>query len=462
MLRTIDLRGRTLTPVELREALPRAEVNIDVATERVRPILHRVRHEGARALADLAENFDGVRPPSLRVPVEALTQALQALDPTVRSALEEAIRRARLGHEAQVPKEATTSLGPGAQVRQRWVPVQRVGLYVPGGLAALVSSVVMNVVPAQVAGVGSLAVASPPQKDNDGLPDATILAACALLGVDEVYAAGGAQAIGMFAYGVTTEMNGSNGSNGSNGTAGAAGTPRAVDPANSCPPVDVVTGPGNIYVAAAKRAVLGVVGIDSEAGTTEIAVLADESADPAYVAADLISQAEHDPAAGSVLVTDSPALAEAVAAQIGAQADGAKHAQRIRTALTGAQSGIVLADDLDHAIEVVDAYAAEHLEIHTADAAAVAERIHNAGAIFVGPHSPVPLGDYIAGSNHVLPTGGTARYASGLGVQAYLKSVQVICYDAQGLDDVTDHLVTLAESEDLPAHGRAATLRRER
>ncbi|UFU04247.1 histidinol dehydrogenase [Ruania suaedae] len=447
MLRTIDLRGRPLTAAELRAVLPRAEVDIDVATERVRPILHRVRHEGAAALADLAKQFDGVRPPSLRVPRAALAQALDALDPTVRSALAEAIRRARLGHEAQLPAETTTTLGPGAQVRQRWVPVQRVGLYVPGGLAALVSSVVMNVVPAQVAGVTSLAVASPPQKDNDGLPDPTILAACALLGVDEVYAAGGAQAIGMFAYGVVS------------GTDGAGSAP---DEANSCPPVDVVTGPGNIYVAAAKRAVLGMVGIDSEAGTTEIAVLADDSADPAFVAADLISQAEHDPAAGSVLVTASARLAEAVAAEIGAQVDTAAHAQRIRTALTGAQSAIVVTDDLDHAVEVVNAYAAEHLEIHTVDADAVAERIHNAGAIFVGPYSPVPLGDYIAGSNHVLPTGGTARYASGLGVQAYLKSVQVVRYDSVGLEQVTDDLVTLARSEDLPAHGRAATLRRER
>ncbi|SED88419.1 histidinol dehydrogenase [Ruania alba] len=440
-MRTIDLRGRRLTPSELRAVLPRAEVNIEVASQRVRPILGRVRSEGAAALSDLSERFDGVRPHSLRVPAPVLETALQELPADVRSALEEAIRRARLGHEAQVPKPATTSLGPGAQVRQKWVPVQRVGLYVPGGLAALVSSVVMNVVPAQAAGVGSIAVASPPQKDNDGWPETTILAACALLGVDEVYAAGGAQAIGMFAYGVGDGES---------------------DEANSCAPVDVVTGPGNIYVAAAKRAVLGVVGIDSEAGTTEIAVLADETAEPAFVAADLISQAEHDPAAGSVLVTDSPALAASVDEAIGEQTDVAKHHQRIRTALSGPQSGVVLVDDLEHGIAVVDAYAAEHLEIHTAEAASVADRIQNAGAIFVGPYSPVPLGDYIAGSNHVLPTGGTARFASGLGVQAYLKSVQVIEYDRTGLEEVTDQLITLAHAEDLPAHGVAARLRRTR
>ena len=313
----------------------------------------------------------------------------------------------------------------------------------PGGLAVYPSSVVMNVVPAQVAGVGSLAVASPPQRENGGWPDPTILAACALLGVEEVYAAGGAQAVGMFAYGVMTR--------------GADGE---VDRAHSCPPVDVVTGPGNIYVAAAKRAVLGTVGIDSEAGTTEIAVLADDTANPAWVAADLISQAEHDPAAASVLVTPSGEFAGKVAGAITEQATTAVHAERIATALAGPQSGIVLVDDLEAGIAVVNAYAAEHLEIQTEDAAGVAGRITNAGAIFVGPYSPVPLGDYISGSNHVLPTGGTARYASGLGVQAYLKSVQVIDYSRAALAEVTDHLLALANAEDLPSHGVAAHLRR--
>ncbi|TDE90840.1 histidinol dehydrogenase [Occultella glacieicola] len=437
MMRTIDLRGRALPASELRAVLPRAEVDIEVAIGRVAPILDRVRAEGAPALYAYAEQFDGVRPASLRVPAVVLAAALEELAVDVRVALTEAIRRARLGHEAQLPTPRTTAFGPGARVHQRWIPVQRVGLYVPGGLAVYPSSVVMNVVAAQVAGVESLAVASPPQKDNDGLPDPTILAACALLGVDEVYAVGGAQAIGMFAYGLRSE-----------------------GPEDSCEPVDVVTGPGNIYVAAAKRAVLGVVGIDAEAGTTEIAVLADAGADPRFVAADLISQAEHDPAAASVLVTDSEDLAAAVAKEIETRATTAKHAARIRAALSGPQSGVVLVDDLDHGIDVVNAYAAEHLEIQTADAAADAARIRNAGAIFVGPYSPVPLGDYIAGSNHVLPTGGTARFASGLGVQAYLKSVQVIDYDEAALKEVTDDLVALAESEDLPAHGEAALLRR--
>lgn len=437
-MRTIDLRGRDLTGAALRAELPRAAVDIDVATHRVEPILAEVRERGAQALADYAEKFDGVRPPSLRVPADALHRAAEGLDDDVRAALAEAIRRARLGHEAQLPTERSTTLGAGARVHQRWVPVHRVGLYVPGGLAVLPSSVVMNVVAAQVAGVPELAVASPPQRETGGLPDPVILAACAMLGIEEVYAAGGAQAIGMFAYGVAGQ-----------------------DESSSCPPVDVVTGPGNIYVTAAKRAVRGLVGIDSEAGTTEIAVLADSGADPAWVAADLISQAEHDPAAASVLVTDSEALAAAVAEELTRQVAPAKHAERIRTALSGPQSYVVLVDDLDHGIAVVDAYAAEHLEIQTAHAAEVAARVRNAGAIFVGPYSPVSLGDYIAGSNHVLPTGGTARFASGLGVHAYLKSVQVIDYDATGLAEVADALVTLAETEDLPAHGQAARLRQQ-
>ncbi len=435
-MRTIDLRGTALSPTDLRARLPRAEVDIEVATERVQPILAAVRTEGIAAVERYTAELDRCSPPSVRVPQEVLAEAADRLDPRVREALVEAIRRARLGHEAQLPSDRTTELAEGALVHQRWLPVRRVGLYVPGGLAAYPSSVVMNVVAAQVAGVDALAVASPPQRDNGGWPDPNVLATCALLGVEEVYAVGGAQAIGMFAYG--TKDSGETG----------------------CEPVDVVTGPGNIYVAAAKRAVLGVVGIDSEAGTTEIAVLADASADPVFVAADLISQAEHDPAAGSVLVTDSPELADAVGREIATQVAQAKHTERIATALRGPQSAVVLVDDLDQGIEVVDAYAAEHLEIQTADAAAVAARVRNAGAIFVGPYSPVPLGDYVAGSNHVLPTGGTARYASGLNVHVYLKAVQVVEYTAAALEAVTDPLIALAEAKDLPAHGVAAAIRR--
>ncbi len=437
VLRRIDLRGPARPhPRALRGLVPRAEYDVDAALDAVRPICDDVRDRGAAALLELSERFDGVRPPTLRVPAAAISAAVRGLDAGVRAALTESIRRARLVHADQRRTDTTTTVVPGGTVTERWVPVARVGLYVPGGLAVYPSSVVMNVVPAQEAGVGSLAVASPPQKENGGLPDPTILAACGLLGVDEVWAVGGAQAVALFAYGM-------------------AGT--GTDPA--CDPVDLVTGPGNLYVTAAKRLLRGRVGIDSEAGTTEIAVLADAGADPRLVAADLLSQAEHDPAAASVLVTDSVPLADAVDAELAAQAQATKHTARVLTALRGQQSGTVLVDDVEHGLDVVDAYAAEHLEIQTADAAGVAARVTNAGAVFVGPWSPVPLGDYAAGSNHVLPTGGAARYSSGLSVQTFLRGIHVVEYDAAALAGVADHVVALAEAEDLPAHGAAVRAR---
>jgi len=435
----IDLRGRTLTRRALLDELPRAEVDVEHAGEVVAPILADVRARGAAALRDLAERFDGVRPVHLRVPASSIVAAVDELDPAVRAALEETIRRVREVHAAQVPADFTVQIAPGAQVRQRWIPVRRVGLYVPGGLAVYPSSVVMNVVAAQAAGVGSLAVASPPQKVGDGLPDAVVLATCALLGVDEVYAVGGAQAIAMFAY-------------------GAAGTD-AVDGETLCEPVDVVTGPGNVYVAAAKRLVRGVVGIDAEAGPTEIAILADSTADADHVAADLISQAEHDPLAAAVLVTPSVELAGAVEAKLVDRADATFHRGRVATALAGSQSAIVVVDDLETGLEVVNAYGAEHLEIQTVDAAAVADRVTSAGAIFVGAYSPVSLGDYMAGSNHVLPTGGCAHFTSGLGVHSFLRAVQVIEYDADALEQVADRIVALADAEGLPAHGEAVRAR---
>jgi histidinol dehydrogenase len=435
MIQRIDLRGQSLSRADLLGVLPRPELGVEEATGVVAPILADVRARGAAALRDLAERFDGVRPEHVRVPAAALTDALATLDPTVRAGLEEAIARVRTVHAAQRPTEHTTVLADGAEVRQRWIPVQRVGLYAPGGLAVYPSSVIMNVVAAQEAGVPALAVASPPQRDSAGLPHPTILAACALLGVDEVYAVGGAQAVAMFAY-------------------GAAGS----EPGDGdvlCEPVDVITGPGNVYVAAAKRLVRGVVGIDAEAGPTEIAVLADDTADADHVALDLISQAEHDPLAGSVLVTPSVELAGSVEARLVDMASATKHAARVTTALGGSQSAVVLVDDLDQGLAVVDAYGAEHLEIQTADAAALAERVTSAGAIFVGPYSPVSLGDYMAGSNHVLPTGGTARFASGLGVHAFLRSVQVIEYSRDALAELADRIVAVADDEDLPAHGEA-------
>jgi histidinol dehydrogenase len=440
VIRRLDLRGRALAARDLRGIVPRAELDVEHAVEAVRPICDDVRERGAAAVLDLTERFDGVRPEGVRVPADVLARALDTLDPQVRAALEEAIRRTRLVHRDQRRADTVTQVVPGGTVTERWVPVGRVGLYVPGGLAVYPSSVVMNVVPAQEAGVGSLAVTSPPQRDNppgfEGAPHPAILAACALLGVDEVYAAGGAQAIAMFAYGA-----------------------RDADGGWACEPADLVTGPGNVYVAAAKRLLRGVIGIDSEAGPTEIAVLADDSADPVHVAADLVSQAEHDTLAAAVLVTDSEPLAAAVEAELARQVAATKHTQRITEALGGPQSGIVLVDDVDAGLAVVDAYAAEHLEVQTRDAAAVAARVRNAGAIFVGPWAPVSLGDYLAGSNHVLPTGGCACHSGGLSVQTFLRGIHVVAYDGPALAAAADHVVTLANAEDLPAHGQAVQAR---
>ncbi len=441
-LRRLDLRGRVLDPRELRATLPRAAVDVEAALGAVVPIVEAVRTRGAAAVRELGERFDGVRVGALRVPAAALADALAGLDPAVRAALEESARRARLVHADQRRPDVTTTVVPGGTVTERFVPVARVGLYVPGGLAVYPSSVVMNVVPAQVAGVPSLAVTSPPQREHGGLPHPTILAACALLGVEEVYAAGGAQAVAMLALGA-----------------------READGSWACPPVDVVTGPGNVWVAAAKRLLRGVVGTDSEAGPTEIAVLADATADPALVAADLVSQAEHDPAAAAVLVTDDTALADAVDAALWGSTGGTglvaatKHADRVRTALTGEQSVVVLVDDVTAGLAVVDAYGAEHLEVQTADAAAVAARVTNAGAVFVGPHSPVSLGDYCAGSNHVLPTGGTSAHTAGLSVATFLRGIHVVEYSREALAGAAAHVVALAGAEDLPAHGEAVTAR---
>ncbi|GII90350.1 histidinol dehydrogenase [Sinosporangium siamense] len=428
MISRIDLRASL--PEDLRDVLPRAELDVEAALEKVRPICEDVRHRGVAALKELTARFDGVELASTRVAVEELGRALEGLDPKVRAALEESIRRARLVHRDQRRTDVTTEVVPGGTVTERWIPVQRVGLYVPGGLAVYPSSVVMNVVPAQEAGVPSLAVTSPAQREFGGLPHPAILAACALLGVEEVYAVGGAQAVAMFAYGT-----------------------------EECPPVAMVTGPGNIWVAAAKRLLKGRIGIDAEAGPTEIAILADETADPVHVAADLISQAEHDVIAASVLVTDSAELADAVERELKTQVAATKHSERVTEALAGRQSGIVLVKDLEDGLVVVDAYAAEHLEIQTRDARALAGRVRNAGAIFVGAYAPVSLGDYMAGSNHVLPTGGCACHSSGLSVQTFLRGVHVVDYDRDALAGAARHVCALADAEDLPAHGAAVRAR---
>lgn len=429
-MRRLDLRGARRSSADYRSVVPRAEFDVEAATHAVRPTIEAVRSRGVEAIIEATAEFDRVEIDDIAVPRDAMTAALAELDPTVRAGLEESIRRLRATCEAELESDVVTSLGDGATVTHRKLPIERVGLYVPGGLAPLVSSVVMNTVPAQVAGVRSIALASPPQQGNDGLPEATILAACELLGVEEVYAVGGAQAIAMLAYG-----------------------------AGSCRPVDLVTGPGSIYVVAAKRLVSGDVAIDSEAGPTEIAILADDTAVPAHVAADLISQAEHDPMAGSVLVTDSTELIDAVQAEVERQVAHTRHQERVRTALTGEQSGILRVTDLEQGLAVVDAYAAEHLEIQTADARTVAGRVTNAGAIFVGSWSPVSLGDYCAGSTHVLPTAGCACHSSGLNVKSFLKAVHVIDYDQDALRAVGRQVEVFAAAEDLPAHGAAVTLR---
>jgi histidinol dehydrogenase len=412
--------------------LPCAWLDVEAAAGAVRPVVEDVRDRGLPAVLDATLKYDGVRLDAVRVPAAALAAALSALDRDVRAALEEATDRARRVHNAQRRADAVVTVAPGAVVTERWVPVGRVGLYVPGGLVAYPSSVVMNVVPAQVAGVGSLAVASPPKPEFGGRPNPAVLAACALLGVDEVYAVGGAQAIAMFAYGVE----------------GVA-------------PADLVTGPGNVWVAAAKRLVRGVVGIDAEAGPTEIGILADDSADPDFLAADLVAQAEHDELAACLLVTPSVELADAVDAALKPRIETARHAERVEKALAG-QSAVVLVDDIDHGLEVVDVWAAEHLEVVTRDAAAVASRVRNAGAVFVGPWSPVSLGDYLAGSNHVLPTGGTARHTGGLSVQSFLRGIHVVDYSRDALAAVAGHVTALGGAEDLGAHVEAVATRMRR
>jgi histidinol dehydrogenase len=422
----LDLRGCADDP---RDLLPRAQLDVEAAIAAVRPVVEAVRDRGREAVIEFTQKFDGVTLEELRVPPEALAEALEGLDSKVVAALTEAIARARRVHEAQRRADEHVAVAPGAVVTEKWVPVGRVGLYVPGGLVAYPSSVVMNVVPAQVAGVGSLALSSPPKAEFGGRPNPAVLAACALLGVDEVYAVGGAQAVAMFAYGVK-------------------GVPR----------VDLVTGPGNVYVAAAKRLLRGVVGIDAEAGPTEIGILADDSADPDYLAADLIAQAEHDELAACLLVSDSAALLDAVDTALIPRVAATRHRDRVEKALAG-QSSYVLVDDLDQGLQVVDAWGAEHLEVVTREAGAVAARVRNAGAIFVGPYSPVSLGDYLAGSNHVLPTGGTARHTSGLSVQSFLRGVHVIDYTRDALAAVGDHITALGGAEDLAAHVEAVQTR---
>ena len=433
MIRTLDLRGQALSKAGYQRAIPRASLDIATAMRTIEPILERVKNGTESDLLNLAQEFDGVRPASIRVSQSDLDVALTNLDPAVRNALELSISRVRKVHQDQIRTEKSTKVVDGGVVTERWIPVDRVGLYVPGGRAVYPSSVLMNVIPAQIAEVSSIAVASPPQKEFGGLPHPTILAACSLLGINEVYAIGGAQAIALFAYGME----------------------------GLSVKCDLVTGPGNIYVAAAKRALRGVIGIDSEAGPTEIAILADESAIAADVAADLISQAEHDVIAAAVLVTTSNDLADEVTKELEIRVAATKHSKRISEALSGIQSAIVLVDSISQGLDVVNAYAAEHLEIQTINAAGDALKIRNAGAVFIGRYSPVSLGDYSAGSNHVLPTGGCACHSSGLSVQTFLRGIHYIEYNKEAFTELVPTVITLANSEDLPAHGEAMSARLE-
>ncbi|TFC84424.1 histidinol dehydrogenase [Cryobacterium sp. TMT1-21] len=432
MIQTIDLRGTRPTPAELLAAVPRALTDVTAASDIAAELIDDVRARGEDALLGQAERLDRVRPAHVRVPASHVAEALVGLEPAVRTAIEETIRRVRIASAAQVPPTVTTTIADGATIVQRWQPVNRVGLYVPGGKAVYPSSVVMNVVPAQIAGVSSIALASPPQSHFDGRVHPTILAVAGLLGIDEIYAMGGAGAIGAFAYGV---------------------------PGLGLDPVQLVTGPGNVYVAAAKRLVRGVTGIDSEAGPTDILVIADASADPRLVAADLVSQAEHDELAAAMLVTDSAVLADAVAEHLVGLMETTTHSARVTASLNGRQSGIVLVDDVAAAAAFSNAFGPEHLEIQTRDPEAVLALIENAGAIFLGPHSPVSLGDYAAGSNHVLPTGGQARFSSGLGAYTFLRPQQVVTYTREALREVAGHIAALSAAEALPAHGDAVTAR---
>jgi histidinol dehydrogenase len=431
-LRRIDLRraepGR-LSRAALAGILPRAAIDVEAAATLIRPVCDDVRHRGAQAVREYTARFDHLDLETTVVPQHALDDALAALDPAVAQALTEAARRTRAVHQAQLPPEKTTHVNDGLTVTGRFVPVQRAGVYVPGGLVAYPSSVVMNIVPAQVAGVASIAVASPPQARHKGLPHPSVLAACALLGVREVHAAGGAQALAMFAYGT-----------------------------RDCAPADVITGPGNVYVAAAKRVLRGVVGTDGENGPTEVAVIADGTADPRHVAADLVAQAEHDELAACLLITTDAALADRVDAELAKQVAAARHRERVGKALDG-QSACVLVDDEDAALAVSDAWAPEHLEIQARDAAKLAARVTNAGAVFAGPYAPVSLGDYLAGSNHVLPTGGTARHTSGLSVFPFLRVVNVVECDRDALAATAPLIDALGGAEDLDAHVQAVRVR---
>lgn len=432
MLRIIDWRGKTLDPAFLAGHVPRVELDATDVAESVQALIDDVRRHGEAALLAQAEKFDSCRPRALRVDSSELESSRKALPDSLQRSIDIAIDRVRQGSALQVPPRQSVEVAHGATITQRWKPVRRAGVYVPGGKAVYPSSVVMNVVAAQVAGVTEIALASPPQRDYDASIHPTILATASMLEVTEAYRMGGAGAIAALAYGV---------------------------PEAGLEPVSVITGPGNTFVATAKRLLKGVVGIDSEAGPTEIVVIADESAPADIVASDLVSQAEHDELAQAVLITTSAKLAEEVNRSVALRADSTAHSARVNQALSGAQSAIILVDSVDAAVVVSDELAPEHLAIMTRNPHEVAESVTHAGAIFVGPYTPVSAGDYLAGSNHVLPTGGHAKFEAGLSAMTFLRPQQIVEYDRSALEQVADDIVRFAEAENLPAHGEAVTAR---
>ncbi|MFZ9229085.1 MAG: histidinol dehydrogenase [Prochlorococcaceae cyanobacterium] len=397
------------------------------AAQRVEAILQQVAQQGDQALLELSERFDGVRPDPLRIPQEQLAAAWEATEPELQQALQLAHTRIQDFHRRQMPADLLLSGPHGERLGRRWRPVERAGLYVPGGRAAYPSTVLMNAVPAQVAGVKRLVMVTPP--GPQGLPNPTVMAAAHLAGVQELYRVGGAQAIAALAYGT-----------------------------ESIPRVDVISGPGNLYVTLAKKAVYGRVSIDSLAGPSEVLVIADAGAKAELVAADLLAQAEHDPLAAAILLTTSAELAAAVPLEIERQLQGHPRAAITRQAI-GDWGLIVICRDLQEAAALSDRFAPEHLELMVEDPEALAEQIHHAGAIFMGPHTPEAVGDYLAGPNHTLPTSGTARFAGALSVETFLRHTSLIRFNREALEATGDAVIALADSEGLHSHAESVRLR---
>lgn len=422
-MQVIDWRGKAGIPTLERASQDSASV-IDSVTK----LIKEVRDGGAEAIKAQAARFDGAHLDEVKVSTAEIDEALIQLPIELKEAITESIRRVRIASRAQLPKDTSVVFDDEATVTTRWVPLNRAGLYVPGGKATYPSSLIMNVVPAQEAKVRQIALATPAPINN------VVLATAALLGVTEIYKMGGAGAIAAFAYGI---------------------------PELGLEPVDIITGPGNVFVSTAKRLVADSVAIDSEAGPSEVLIVADGSANTEYLAADLLSQAEHDENAVSILITTEEKQVEQVQEALSRRLSKTKNRERAEKALLGQQSAIVIVDSLEIAVDLANAYASEHTEVHTKDAHQIALKIENAGAVFVGPYSPVSLGDYLAGSNHVLPTSGKARYRSGLNTATFLKAQQLIEYPKDALAAVSKLIRVFSEYEGLPAHGEAVNARDE-